>query len=155
MRDAVLFVHILAASGAIGPSFVIPIIGRMNGEVPVHSEFGTRLIQRINRFVVTPANILLLVTGLALIGVGDWSLGDEGWLWLSLAIFVLELVLAVVVLRPIGDRLMAATSRLFEPDVPEDALPTMFRLVRASQVGGTVVGVMTLVVLALMVSKPW
>jgi len=154
MRNFLLFVHILAATFAIGSSFVIPIIGRMNGDEPIHSQFGVKVIGRIQRWLVEPALLVLLLTGLLLVNENDISFADNTWLTISFALFIVMVLLDAFVLRPIQNNIVRATDVLFSDEITPDALPEMGKWVQRSQIAGSAMGVLTLAILALMVWKP-
>ena len=77
-----LFLHILGAIVAFGPTFTFPIIGAMGGREPMHANFATRISYRISERVVLPLAIpgILVVATLAFI---------DGWNSFSLPLILI------------------------------------------------------------------
>ena len=154
MRNFLLFVHIFAATIAIGAALVIPLIGRLNGVEPIHSQFGIVIIGKIQRLLVQPALLVLLLTGLWLVHENDFEFSDNLWLTISLALFVVLVLLDWVVQRPIQNNIVRTTDVLFSDEITPEALPEMFKWVQRSQIVGSLMGILTMAILALMVWKP-
>ena len=64
-----LFLHVLGAIVAFGPTFAFSIIGAMGGAEPQHANFATRVSHAITSKRVLPIGITLPITGLAMIAV--------------------------------------------------------------------------------------
>ena len=62
-----LFLHVLAAIVAFGPTFSFSVIGAMGGAEPQHANFATRLSHRIAHRLVYPIGITLPITGAGMI----------------------------------------------------------------------------------------
>jgi hypothetical protein len=61
-----LFLHVMGAILAFGPTFAYSIIGGMGGKEPMHANFATRVTERIGTRLVYPLAIFQGITGLAL-----------------------------------------------------------------------------------------
>ena len=67
-----LFLHVLGAIVAFGPTFSFSIIGAMGGAEREHANFATRITHALTSKRVLPIGITLPITGLAMIAVvGD------------------------------------------------------------------------------------
>ena len=64
-----LFLHVLGAIVAFGPTFTFSIMGAMGGAEPQHGNFATRVSAAIASKRVLPVGITLPITGLAMIAV--------------------------------------------------------------------------------------
>ena len=78
-----LFLHVLGAIVAFGPTFAFPIIGAMGGKEPQHANFATRISQSVSARLVYPIGITLPITGALIILVSgiepDRTARTGGW----------------------------------------------------------------------------
>ena len=107
-----LFLHVIAAIIAFGPTFIFPIIGAMGGRERAHTNFGLRVSATISDRVVIPFALSMPVTGLFLIYYSHRDLSDRSNLWLGLAIvlYVAAVSIAIFAQRPTVMKLIAMTS---------------------------------------------
>ena len=73
----ILFLHVMGAILAFGPTYAFSIIGAMGGKEPQHANFGVRATAQIGSKLVYPLAILQGVTGLALIWIGNIPLSGR------------------------------------------------------------------------------
>src|ERR1700752_5336111 len=94
-----LFLHVLGAIVAFGPSFSFPVIGAMGAADRAHAHFATRVGLAISPKRVVPVALTMPVTGLGLI----WSAGidpftrDNRWLLLGILIYVVLFTFSITV----------------------------------------------------------
>ena len=105
-----LFLHILGAIVAFGPTFTFPIIGAMGGREPMHANFATRVSHRISERVVLPLAIFQAITGVGLILTHNWDLLNTRWLLAGIILYLIALGTALFVLIPTTSRIIAMTS---------------------------------------------
>jgi uncharacterized membrane protein len=86
------YVHVLLAITAVGSNITYAVWNARAAMEPAHAAFALRGISFIDRRVANPAYGLLLLTGLALLAVGQ--LGFQGWVIAALILFVLLSVVA-------------------------------------------------------------
>ena len=142
----VKFLHILVAILALGTSAGLGIVLEFYGDHPEHGSFVLRAVERIVAFFVLPGYVLMLVTGLLMVEL-SWSLTAR-WIQAALALWGLGLV-------ALGASLLALRRQrtLFEREGP---LPASYRRVaRLARGLGAAGGLIIVVVLYLMVVKPW
>ena len=72
-----LFLHVLGAIVAFGPTFTFPIIGAMGGKEPQHANFATRVSSAISGQRVIPLAIFQGITGVGLIIVSGIDLSRD------------------------------------------------------------------------------
>ena len=155
-----LFLHVLGAIIAFGPSFSFPIIGAMGAADRPHGNFATRVGLAISTKRVVPVALTMPVTGIGLI----WSAGFDvfsatsRWLLLGIVLYVLLFTFAVTVQIPTTRRIIAMTSGP-PPETAPDAAPAgpppeLMALIRKVQRGGMFLSVMIAVIVFLMVVKP-
>ena len=107
-----LFLHVLAAIVAFGPTFAFATIGGLGGKEPQHANFATRVSQTIASRLVYPIGITLPITGAAMILVLGIDLSNRAYLWLDIAIilYVIAYGYSFFIQRPIVERIVAMTS---------------------------------------------
>jgi Predicted integral membrane protein (DUF2269). len=95
-----LFVHVLGAIIAFGPTFTFPIIGAMGGKERAHGNFATRVSERIAMVQVEPLAVLQGITGVALIYFGNIDLFKSTWLLIAIPLYLIALGYALFVQGP-------------------------------------------------------
>jgi uncharacterized membrane protein len=148
--------HITAVMVGFGATFaeslMFPVAMQLSAR---HLPYVHRLGLAINRFLATPALVLVLATGFYQVGEGDWSFGD---FWIS-ATFAIVIVLGGLIgayfiptdrrLGPMVEREIAAAG------TGEVVLSDEYqRAARMEGIVGTVAGVLLIVAVFLMVIKP-
>jgi uncharacterized membrane protein len=156
-----LFLHVLAAIVAFGPTFAFSIIGAMGGAEPQHANFATRVSHRIGDILVEPFAVSMFVTGALMIWAADIPLLDRSTRWLVLAIvlYLLALALSLVVSRPNVKRIIALSGgeagAPSSGDVPAGPPPReLMRAVTTVQRVGMILIVFLVAIVFLMVVKP-
>jgi uncharacterized membrane protein len=155
-----LFLHVMGAIIAFGPSFAFPIIGAMGAADRSHANFATRVSHAISTKRQVPVALTMPVTGIGLI----WSTGfdvfsrEARWLALGIVLYVVLFTYAVAVQLPTTERIIAMTSAP-PPDAPMGAAPAgpppaLTALIQKVQRGGMFLSVMIAVIVFLMVVKP-
>lgn len=155
-----LFLHVMGAIIAFGPSFAFPIIGAMGAADRPHANFATRVSHAISTKRQIPVALTMPVTGIGLI----WSAGTDvfsshaRWLALGIVLYVVLFTYAVAVQLPTTERIIAMTSappsETPPGDVPGGPPPALMALIRKVQRGGMFLSAMIAVIVFLMVVKP-
>jgi uncharacterized membrane protein len=146
-----LFLHIMAAIVAFGPTFVFPIIMGMARKDPAHMEFGVRVIHAIASKVTKLGAIAAGILGVLLILAEDISLKDNPWLLISLLVYAIALVFAIVVQNPNSEKLLGLLSSATPGEAPSAEVSDLGNRLR---MGGTMLGVAIIILVVLMVFKP-
>lgn len=150
-----LFLHVLGAIAAFGPTFAFRFIGAMGGAEPQHGNFATRVSHTISSRLVYPIGITLPITGAAMIIVAGLDLTSRSFWWLGLAILVYIVVygFSFFVVRRVVEQIIELTSAPPPPGAagPPPGLPA---LVATLQRDSIVLTVGLLVIIFLMVVKP-
>lgn len=150
-----LFLHVLGAIVAFGPTFAFSMIGAMGGGEPQHANFATRVSHTISARLVYPIGITLPITGALMILVaGINPLAREHW-WLAIAIvvYVIAYGYSFFVQRPLVDRVIELTSSPPPPGASGPPPELMATIKRIGQ-GGMAMGVLLVIIIFLMVVKP-
>jgi uncharacterized membrane protein len=157
-----LLLHVGGAIIAFGPTFTLPIIGRMGGKEPQHVNFALRVAEVIETRLIVPLAILQGVTGVLLIWViGINVLDVKAFLWLDVAIVLYVIALAIVfrVAVPTTRALIEATNAPPPPPAPgspptSGPPPHIAALVKRLQQFGQITTVLLVLIIILMVTKP-
>lgn len=148
----VRFLHVLGAVVALGFSLSYGLwISRGDAVGGQARPFVLRTISWIDRRLTTPAYVLQLLTGLVLVFLTDVRRFQQLWLALSLGLYALLTLLAIVAYAPAHRRQTALAERLAAGEAVE--VDYVEAGTRARRLGLLVAG-LTLVILALMVFKP-
>lgn len=148
-----LFLHVMGAIVAFGPSFSFPIIGAMSGKEPQHANFAARVIDTIAHQRIEPLAIFQGVTGLVLIWLTGINPFTQLWLGLGIVLYVIALGFAFLVQRPTSKRLVELSSTPPPPGASGPS-PELMATVKKSQRGGMTLGLLIVLIVILMVTKP-
>jgi hypothetical protein len=150
-----LFLHVLGAIVAFGPTFTFPFIGAAGGAEPQHANFATRVGHTLANRLVYPIGITLPITGALMILVRGIDLSSRAYWWLGLAIvlYIITYGYAFFVQNKIVQQVIAITSAPPPPGAsgPPPELPP---LVRRIQQGSKAMTVLLVTIILLMVVKP-
>jgi hypothetical protein len=155
-----LFLHIFGAILAFGPGFTFMILGPMAGAEPQHANFALRFQRRVTMRLIVPLAIFQGVTGLLLVWYTKINLFTTYWLLLAIVLYLIALGLAIGVGIPTLNRLVALTSAPPPQPAPGDAPrkgppPELAALVRRGRLVGIAQSVLVVLIVLLMVTKPF
>jgi len=150
-----LFLHVLGAIVAFGPTFAFPFIGAMGGGEPQHGNFAVRVSNTLAHRLVYPIGITLPITGVAMILVRGINPIDRPFWWLSVAIvlYVIAYGYSFFFQSKLIGRVIEMTSTPPPPGASGPP-PQLLALVARIQLGGKVTTVLLLAIIFLMVVKP-
>lgn len=147
-----LFLHVMGAIVAFGPTFVFPIIGAASRREPQHAHFGAVLAEIVEKRLVLPFALLQGVTGVAIILLKGISLTDNRWLGAGIVLYLVAILYSVLVQAPAAVRMVELTATPPGPGGPAPALlATAGRLKR----GGMLLTVLLVLIVILMATKPF
>lgn len=154
LYDLSLFVHITAAVVGFGATFAqsltFPVAMRLDVR---HLPYVHQLHQAINQRLASPALGIVLLTGIFQAIDGDWDFGSP---WIS-ASFLIVLVLGGLTgayLTPAERRLGAMAERELAEGAPPPMSDEYQRQARRVGMIGGLAGVLVIVAIFLMVTKP-
>jgi uncharacterized membrane protein len=153
MFQLFLFLHVMGAIIAFGPTFSFPIIGAMGGKEPQHANFATRVTETIAQQRVVPLAILQGITGVALILVTGINLLATRWLLLGIVLYLIVLGYNIFIGTPTVKKVIEMTSTPPPPGASGPP-PELLALIRKVQRGGMFSGLMVVIIVILMVTKP-
>lgn len=148
-----LFLHVMAAIIAFGPTFAFSIIGAMGGSEPQHANFGTRVSQRIGHILVEPFAISMFFTGALLIWSAEIPLfeRDARWLLVAIVLYFVSLGLSFFVSQPNVRRIVTMSGGEAPAGPPP---PEMLRAIGVVQRTGMALTLLLVIIVFLMVMKP-
>jgi len=152
-RLVFLFLHVMGAIIAFGPSYAFPIIGRMGGAEPQHANFATRVTDAIAQQRVLPLAIFQGITGVALILVTGINLLATRWLLLGITLYLIVLGYNLLIGIPTVKKVIQMTSTPPPPGASGPP-PELLAAIKKVQRGGMFSGVMIVLIVILMVTKP-
>ncbi len=147
-----VFIHVAAVVIGFGATFaesvMFPVAMRVGKQ---HLPYVHELQIAINRYFAGPALLVIVVTGFYQVGKGDWSLGDF-WIAATLVIAVVLGGMNGAYFIPSDRRLGAMVTRelLAGGDLSEEYQ----RRARAQGMMGALAGLLVVVAVFLMVTKP-
>ena len=150
-----LFLHVLGAIVAFGPTFAFSLVGAMGGAEPQHANFATRVTDVITSKRVLPVGITLPITGLAMLAVAGINPleRDRWWLALGIVLYLIAYGYGFFVQHPLTERIVQMTSSPPPPGASGPP-PELMALIRRVQLGGMGMGLLLVDIVFLMVVKP-
>lgn len=150
-----IFLHVLGAIVAFGPTFAFSISGTAGRQEPQHANFGMRVSHAVSSRLVYPIGITLPITGLAIMGIRQINplQREYWWLAISIVLYAIAYGYSFFVQRKLVERAIELTSAPPPPGAsgPPPELPAIGK--RIGQ-GGMVLGLLLIVIVFLMVVKP-
>jgi uncharacterized membrane protein len=146
-----LFIHILAVVLAFGPTFGYGILFSVLPKYPRATPALLEGIQRIDRYLVTPGLIVVLLAGIYLMSEGNWE-GSEAWITVGFVAVIVLFGLQHAFFRP----QTAKAKGLAERDLKSgDALSDEFEAL-SQRLGtvGPIAGLIVVVTIFFMTVKP-
>lgn len=155
-----LFLHIGGAILGFGPTYAFLILGPMTAGEPAHANFALRFQKRVSRGLVAPLAVLQGVTGVLLVAYIGFELFQRGWLIVSIVLYAITLAIGFGVLIPSVRKLVEATSAPPPAPAPGAAPPSgppphIAAIIKRARMGGMVNAVLVMVIVFLMVTKPF
>ncbi|HEY7452676.1 MAG TPA: DUF2269 family protein [Candidatus Limnocylindria bacterium] len=142
-----LLIHVLAAIVAVGANLTYAIWFRAAGTDPDRVVFVIRTVRTIDNRIANPGYIVLLITGVLMVLGGAFSF-TTGWILAAIGLYIATAVIGIALFGPAIRRQLAEA----EKDVTSEAY-------RAAASRSTTLGIVTtvlvLVIVVLMVTKPF
>jgi uncharacterized membrane protein len=147
-----IWIHVTAALVGFGSTFAeavtFPVAMKLDKR---HLPYVHKLQLFINQRLATPALVVILITGFYQVGKGNWSMGDA---WISLT-----LLIVIVLGGLLGGYFIPTDRKLFAQitkELADGGEPSQSYLaaVRREGVFGTITGILIVIALFLMITKP-
>jgi len=154
-----LFLHIAGAVLAFGPTYAFLFLGPMAAAEPAHRNFALRFQQRVATRLVVPLAVFQGITGLLLVWRIGFDLLTRGWLIVSIVLYMIALGIAFGVMLPALRTLIPATSgpppTPSAGGVPAGPPPHVVATAKRARLGGMINAGLVLIIVFLMVTKPF
>lgn len=145
----VVSLHVIFAVIGLGSAFAFPFVGMMAKKNPQHTAFALELNLTIITKWISPMAVLVLITGLYQVFDGPYSFGDDHWLDLSFALFIVYMGLVGAITTPGTRRALELAKE--NPGGPPPA--EMISLIQRNAKLGPVLGGMIILITFLMEAK--
>lgn len=148
LESLLVLIHVLAAIVGIGPAFVLPVISssaRSNSQL----KFVFGLNRALGKYPKA-GGIILLITGVLLM-IADQTGFSKMWLNLSLVLFLIIEIVILGFLEPA----MKKAGQIIQNHPGEDIPPLYLPLASRINTLNKTVHVLTILVIILMVIRPW
>jgi uncharacterized membrane protein len=151
-----LYLHIVGAIIAFGPTFMLPYLAVRASREPQHANFMARSSLAVSKGIIVPVALSTAVTGGLLMWSGGIDVMAAGYLWLQVAIvlYVIALGISFLVMTPNAKRLIELTSSPPPPGPTGGPPPEVAARARRARIGSFVLMTLVLVIVYLMVVKP-
>lgn len=145
--EVLKFFHVLLAIVAVGFNASYAIWLARAAREPEHEGFALRGVKRLDDRFANPAYVLLLLTGLLMVWVGDLELA-QFWLLTALVLYAVAVGLGLFVYTPTLRAQIAAL------ETSGSGSPEFQALAKRGTTVGIVLGVDVIAIVFLMVTKP-
>jgi uncharacterized membrane protein len=150
-----LFLHVLGAILAFGPTFAYSIMGSMAAKEPQHINFSLRQTEAIGNRLVYPLAIFQGITGVLIIIAAKIEPQKQPWLVAGIILYLIAITYALTIQRNALHHLIALTTTPPPPGTPPGPPPPeVASTVKKIQRGGMFLGALVVVIVFLMVVKP-
>jgi uncharacterized membrane protein len=150
-----LFLHVMGAILAFGPTFAFSIMGAMAGKEPQHANFSARQTAAISNRLVYPLVILQGITGVLLIASGKIDVMSKTWLQIAIVLYLIALVYGLTIQRAALHHVIEMSSTPPPPGTPPGPPPAaLMAEVQKVRRGGMLLGTLIVIIVFLMVVKP-
>ena len=149
-----LFLHVLSAIVAFGPTFVFGPLAGMIRANPQHAVFGAKVSNMIETKIVMPAAALVPLFGAALIFSRRLEFWKSTWLLIAAGVYTINYAFAFFVQRPTGHKIVEKVEALAAGTGGPETIQELEGLGKKAMRGGIFLLVLFLVVLSMMIFKP-
>ncbi len=178
LASVFLTVHIVTAIVAFGPSFAFPLISRMAAGEPASGLFAARLIHTVERRLILPAALTMPISGGLVVWAEGLDLLSTRWLLVAIIFYISAITFSVLIQVPTvarmvevlesmnpapapvltagpGAALAMTAAEVQRPAPARDLRLEMARLAARANAGGIVLSMLIVIIVALMVTKPF
>ena len=148
-----VFLHVLGAIIAFGPTFAYSVMGSMAAKEPQHANFSSRQVDMIGQRLVYPLAIFQGITGVLIILAAGYNVMSRAWLVVAIVLYLFTLTYALTVQRNALHHLIELTSSPPPPGATGPS-PEIVATVKRIQRGGMLLAAMIVIIVFLMVVKP-
>ena len=126
----------------------------MASKEPQHANFAARVNEAIARRISIPVALTMPITGLLIVWQEKLDLLAVRWLLLAIVLYVIAVSYSILVQLPAAGEVVRLSSMPPAPGATPGPPPALRAAVRKVQRGGMILGVLVVVIVGLMVTKP-
>ena len=149
-----IFIHVLSAIVAFGPTFAFGIYGAQAAKEPQHANFMARASHHVSDRLVLPVVLSMPISGFLIVWAAGINLLGTRWLLVALALYVVALAYSILVQRPTVMRLVELTAAPPPAGAAPGPPPAVVEAAAKIRRGGMILGLLIALIVALMVIKP-
>jgi uncharacterized membrane protein len=149
-----VFIHVLSAIIAFGPSFAFGLYGSRAAAEPQHGNFMARANHYVLDRMVIPVALSMPVSGLLIVWASGIDLLKAHWLLLAIGVYIVAILYATLVQRQAVIRMVELTSAPPPAGAPPGPPPGLPETAAKIRQGGMLLGTLIVIIVALMVVKP-
>jgi uncharacterized membrane protein len=146
-----LFIHILAVVLAFGPTFGYGFMFSVLAKNPSSTPAVIEGVQKVDRYLVIPGSIVVLLAGIYLLVDGPWD-GSEGWITMGFVAIIALIGLQHAFFRPQTQK----AKELAERDLGAGGSLSDEFMAISNRLGmvGSIAGLIVVITIFFMVVKP-
>ncbi len=149
-----IFLHILSAIVAFGPTFAFAIYGAQGAKEPQHANFMARANHVVSDRLVFPLVLSMPVTGVLILWASQRDLTRSPWLLVAIVIYIFAVCYSYFVQRPATLKIIELTGTPPQPGAAPGPSPELLATAAKIKRGGMILGLSVVVIVFLMVVKP-
>jgi uncharacterized membrane protein len=149
-----IFLHVLSAIVAFGPTFAFAIYGAQGAKEPQHANFMARANHVVSDRLVFPLVLSMPVTGVLILGASQRDLTRSPWLLVAILIYIFAVSYSYFVQRPATLKIIELTGTPPQPGAVPGPSPELLATGAKIKRGGMILGLSVIVIVFLMVVKP-
>lgn len=149
-----IFLHVLSAIVAFGPTFAFAIYGAQGAKEPQHANFMARANHVVSDRLVFPLVLSMPVTGVLILGASQRDLTRSPWLLVAILIYIFAVCYSYFVQRPATLKIIELTGTPPQPGAVPGPSPELLATGAKIKRGGMILGLSVIVIVFLMVVKP-
>lgn len=146
-----LFIHVLAVVAAFGPTFSYGIIFSLSGKYPRATPAFFEAIRKVDRYLLEPGMIVILLAGIYLLAEGPWE-SSEAFVTVGFLAIIVLFGLQHGFLRPQGRKAQALAERDLEQG--DELSAEYMEIARRLGMVGATTGLIIVVTIFFMVVRP-
>lgn len=145
--------HVIFVVAMLGVTFTFPVIGPMAKAMPQHAPFALAVVEKVQRTIVFPGIVLVMLTGFWAVSAGNLEF-DAGWLITSIILFFLLTATSVFVTYPAVKTAKREAEKLASAGGGPPS-QEFLKATKTTRTLGPIMSLTTLVIIFLMVAKPF
>jgi uncharacterized membrane protein len=146
------FFHVFAAIIAFGPTYAYPFMGAIAGKTDPRSVPTIhRIIGAIDRYLLNPGMVVILIAGFYMVNKGNWDMG-QSWIIVGLVSLIVVGAMQGMLFTPWNKQALELSER--DMQTGDELSPEYMALTKKIAGAGQFAGVLILLAVFFMTVKP-